>query len=62
MISQEEKEKRKKQLEFGLGMNALGGGPPPSGYALELAQEYIEGRMEVDEIVKILVEKYTEKP
>lgn len=60
MISQEEKEKRKKQLEFGLGMNALGGGPPPSGYAMELAQEYINGEKEVDEIVKILVEKYKE--
>lgn len=62
MISQEEKEKRKKQLEFGIAISSLGGGPPPSGYALELAQEYIEGRMEVDEIIKILVEKYTEKP
>lgn len=60
MISQEEKEKRKKQLEFGIGINSLGGGPPPSEYALELAQEYIEGRMEVDEIVKILIEKYKE--
>lgn len=59
MISQEEKERRKKQLEFGLGMNALGG-VPPSEYALELAQGYINGEKEVDEIVKILIEKYKE--
>ncbi len=34
------------------------GAERPSDMAMQLAEEYVEGRMELEEIQKIIVEKY----
>lgn len=60
MISQEEREKRKQNIEFGLAINSIEGVPPGEDFK-ELAQEYIDGKKEIKEIIEILVKKYTVK-
>lgn len=39
-------------------MISVSGAEPPSKEALALAQDYIEGKKELEEIQKLIVEKY----
>lgn len=51
------KEERIKNVEFALAINSLGGVPPSDDCKI-LLQDYIDGKKEIEEITKILVEKY----
>ena len=51
------KEERKKIINRALGIN-LTGARMPSDYALELAKDYIDGKIEIEELQKKILDKY----
>lgn len=55
MIS--EKEKRRKEIEEGLSLNALDG-TPPSPEAMKIYDEYIEGKLTFKEMKAKLIARY----
>lgn len=57
LIKDTTKEQRKKIVEDGLALTTLDA-PRPSDDALKLYDEYIEGRIELAEVEKIVLERY----
>jgi hypothetical protein len=55
------KDQKRKSWDFGLNINQLDGEYKPSDFLKELIEKDINGEMGKDEILKLLVEKYTEK-
>ena len=55
-ISETTKEERKKIIKRALGIN-LTGARMPSDYALELAKDYIDGKIEIEELQKKILDK-----
>ncbi len=56
-ISETSKEERKKIVKKALGIS-LTGTKMPSDFALNLAKEYIDGKIEIEEIQKKILDKY----
>ena len=57
LISDTTKEEREELVRRAF-MISVSGAKPPSKEALELANEYIEGRKELEEIQELIVKKY----
>ncbi len=57
-ISKEEKEMRRKAIANGIALNALGGGPEPTGIALEMYEKYIEGEFTFEELEHQLIKMF----
>lgn len=57
MISIKEKEKRRKEIEEGLALNALDG-TMPSPEAMKIYDEYIEGSLTFKEMKIKLISRY----
>ncbi|MCI8486536.1 MAG: antitoxin VbhA family protein [Clostridia bacterium] len=57
LISQTTKEERKEIIKKALGLSLLGN-KMPSDDVLGMAKEYIEGKTELDEIQKRVLQKY----
>lgn len=57
MISISEKEKRRKEIEDGLALNALDG-TTPSPEAMKIYNEYIEGKLTFIEMKAKLIARY----
>jgi len=53
-------DERRKLVSDALGVSRLGGGEP-SDEIKELVDHYIDGKMELDEIQKIILENYQKK-
>lgn len=60
LIKNSTKEERQKRVNGAIAIQ-LTGGSAPSKEAMELNQKYIDGEMEIEEIKKILIERYTVK-
>lgn len=60
LIKNSTREERQKRVNGAIAIQ-MTGGPAPSKEAMELYQKYIDGEMELEEIRKILIEKYTVK-
>lgn len=60
LIKNSTKEERQKMLDDAIAISLLGA-PAPSQEAMEIYQKYIDGEMELEEINRILIEKYTVK-
>lgn len=60
LISQTTKEERKQIIKKALGLSLLGN-KMPSNEVLNMAKEYIEGNIEIDEIQKKVLQKYNIK-
>ena len=58
LISETTREERKNIVKKALGI-ALLGADMPSDDVLELAKQYIEGKIEIEEIQRKVLEKYT---
>lgn len=58
LISETTKEERKDIVKKALGISLLGA-DMPSDDVLELAKQYIDGKIEIEEIQKKIIEKYT---
>lgn len=58
LVSETTKEERKDIVKKALGISLLGANMP-SNEVLELAKQYIEGKVEIEEIQKKVLEKYT---
>lgn len=58
LISETTKEERKDIVKKALGISLLGA-DIPSDDVLELAKQYIDGKIEIEEIQKKVIEKYT---
>ena len=58
LISETTKEERKDIVKKALGISLLGA-DMPSDDVLELAKQYIDGKIEIEEIQKKVIEKYT---
>lgn len=58
LISETTKEERKDIVKKALGISLLGA-DMPSQDVLELAKQYIDGKIEIEEIQKRVLEKYT---
>ena len=59
LIENSTKEERQKRINEALVISTLDA-KPPTEEDMKLFQRYIEGDLELDEIKKILIEKYTE--
>lgn len=59
-IKNSTKEERQKRIDDAIAISMLGA-PAPSQETMELYQKYIDGEMEIDEIQRILIEKFTVK-
>ena len=57
LVSETTKEERKEIIKSALGISLLGA-KMPSDDVLELAKQYIDGNMELDELQKRVLEKY----
>ena len=57
LISQTTKEERKEIIKKALGISLLGD-KMPSDDVISMAKEYIEGKIELDEIQKRILQKY----
>lgn len=57
-LIQETTREEREELVKKAFMISLSGAEPPSKEALELAMDYIEGKKELEEIQKLIVEKY----
>lgn len=57
LISQTTKEERKEIIKKALGISLLGD-KMPSDHVISMAKEYIEGKIELDEIQKRILQKY----
>ncbi len=60
LISQTTKDERKEIIKKALGLSLLGN-KMPSDEVLNMAKEYIEGNIELDEIQKRVLQKYNIK-
>lgn len=58
LISETTREERKALVKKALGISLLGA-DMPSDDVLELAKQYIDGKIEIEEIKKKVIEKYT---
>ena len=58
LVSETTREERKDIVKKALGISLLGA-DMPSDYVLELAKQYIDGKIEIEEIQKRVLEKYT---
>lgn len=58
LISETTREERKDIVKKALGISLLGA-DMPSQDVLELAKQYIDGKIEIEEIQKRVLEKYT---
>ena len=58
LISETTMEERKALVKKALGISLLGA-DMPSDDVLELAKQYIDGKIEIEEIQKKVIEKYT---
>lgn len=58
LISETTKEERKDIVKKALGISLLGA-DRPSDDVLDLAKQYIDGKIEIEEIQKKVLEKYT---
>lgn len=58
LISETTREQRKEIVKKALGISLLGA-DMPSDDVLNLAKQYIEGKIEIEEIQKKVIEKYT---
>lgn len=58
LISETTKEERKDIVKKALGLSLLGA-DMPSDDVLNLAKQYIDGKIEIEEIQKKVLEKYT---
>ena len=58
LISETTREERIDIVKKALGISLLGS-DMPSDYVLELAKQYIDGKIEIEEIQKRVLEKYT---
>ena len=58
LISETTREERKDIVKKALGISLLGA-DMPSDDVLELAKQYIDGKIEIEEIQKKVIEKYT---
>lgn len=58
LISETTREERKDIVKKALGISLLGA-DMPSDDVLELAKQYIDGKIEIEEIQKRVLEKYT---
>lgn len=58
LISETTREERKEIVKKALGISLLGANMP-SDDVLELAKQYIDGKIEIEEIQKKVLEKYT---
>ena len=59
LIENSTKEERQKRINEALAISTLDA-KPPTEEDMKLFQRYIEGELELEEIQKILIEKYTE--
>ena len=57
LVSETTKEERKEIIKSALGISLLGA-KMPSDDVLELAKQYIDGNIEIDELQKRVLEKY----
>jgi hypothetical protein len=60
LIENSTKEERQERVNHAIAISMLGA-PAPSQETIDLFQKYIDGEMELDEIQKILIEKFTVK-
>ena len=60
LVSETTKEERKELIKNALGISLLGA-KMPSDDVLELAKQYIDGNIEIDELQKRVLEKYNKK-
>ena len=60
LVSETTKEERKEIIKSALGISLLGA-KMPSDDVLELAKQYIDGNIEIDELQKRVLEKYNKK-
>lgn len=58
LVSETTKEERKNIVKKALGISLLGANMP-SDEVLNLAKQYIEGKIEIEEIQNKVLEKYT---
>ena len=58
LVSETTKEERKEIVKNALGISLLGA-DMPSDDVLQLAKQYIDGKIEIEEIQKKVLEKYT---
>lgn len=58
LISETTREERRDIVKKALGISLLGA-EMPSDDVLELAKQYIDGKIEIEEIQKRVLEKYT---
>ena len=58
LVSETTKEERKEIVKNALGISLLGA-YMPSNDVLQLAKQYIDGKIEIEEIQKKVLEKYT---
>ena len=58
LISETTREERRDIVKKALGISLLGA-EMPSDDVLELAKQYIDGKIEIEEIKKKVIEKYT---
>ena len=58
LVSETTKEERKEIVKNALGISFLGA-DMPSDDVLQLAKQYIDGKIEIEEIQKKVLEKYT---
>ena len=60
LIENSSKEERQERVNHAIAISTLDA-PAPSKETMDLYQKYIDGEMELDEIKKILIEKFTVK-
>ena len=60
LVSETTKEERKEIIKSALGISLLGA-KMPSDDVLELAKQYIDGNIEIDELQKNILKKYSKK-
>ena len=60
MIKNTTKEQRKKLVEGGLALASLDSSPP-SRFAVEMYNKYVEGEMELTDVCKAINERYKKK-
>lgn len=60
LIENSTKEERQERVNHAIAISTLDA-PAPSQETMDLYQKYIDGEMELDEIKKILIDKFTVK-
>jgi len=59
-FAMETKEQKRRNFERAVAINALGGGEPSKEF-VELMEKYIEGEISLEQIRKIILDKYRQK-